>query len=135
MMEDAATAEISRSQLWHWAYHGAATTAGAKITVPYIDGILDEETAMVKKTGLDPKRVDLSARYLKDQIRAKALSDFLTSDLTCVVSFVLRCVEGLMGGTQGLLGGVRRVGTPREALSEAEFDKEFGASSCVEICN
>jgi malate synthase len=43
---------------------------------------LDEETVKVKKTGLDAKRVELSARYLKEQIRQKAVSDFLTSDLT-----------------------------------------------------
>lgn len=120
MMEDAATAEISRSQLWHWAYHGAATTAGAKITVPYIDAILDQETATVKKTGLDPKRVDLSARYLKDQIRAKALSDFLTSDLTCVFSFRFLGGAGLTRWVQGLLGGVRGFGSPCEALSGAK---------------
>lgn len=83
-MEDAATAEISRSQLWHWAYHGASTVDGTKITAAYIDKILNEETIECKKTGLDAKRVDLSARYLKDQIRAKALSDFLTSDLMYV---------------------------------------------------
>ncbi|SCV69456.1 BQ2448_2476 [Microbotryum intermedium] len=82
MMEDAATAEISRSQLWHWNYHGASTGDGQKITTNYIDRILDEETKKVKATGLDARRVDISARYLKEQIRAKYLSDFLTSDLS-----------------------------------------------------
>ncbi|GAA6010445.1 hypothetical protein JCM10207_001308 [Rhodosporidiobolus poonsookiae] len=81
LMEDAATAEISRSQLWHWVRHGASTTDGHKITTGYVDKILDEETEKAKK-GLDAKRVDLCARYLKDQIRAEKLSDFLTSDLT-----------------------------------------------------
>ncbi|ORY47200.1 malate synthase, partial [Leucosporidium creatinivorum] len=82
MMEDAATAEISRCQLWSWVYHGSSTVEGKKITTTYVDKILDEETAKCKKTGLDSKRVDLSARYLKEQIRQKAVSDFLTSDLT-----------------------------------------------------
>ncbi|KAL8292757.1 hypothetical protein RQP46_001369 [Phenoliferia psychrophenolica] len=82
MMEDAATAEISRVQLWHWCHHGASTTDGTKITIPYVDQILSEEIVHVKKTGLDAKRVDISAAYLRDQIRNKALSDFLTTDLT-----------------------------------------------------
>jgi malate synthase len=92
MMEDAATAEISRSQLWFWVFHGCTTDKGTKITASYIDKILDEETAIVKKTGLDAGRTDLSARYLKDQIRSKALSDFLTTDLTYVppLLFTLR---------------------------------------------
>jgi len=47
-----------------------------------VDKILDEEVVAVKKTGLDAKRVDISARYLKEQIRGKALTDFLTTDLT-----------------------------------------------------
>lgn len=81
LMEDAATAEISRSQLWHWVKHGASTTEGQKITVGFVDKILDEETQKTKKGGLDAKRVDLCARYLKDQIRAPLLSDFLTTDL------------------------------------------------------
>ncbi|GAA5921118.1 hypothetical protein JCM1841_002425 [Sporobolomyces salmonicolor] len=82
LMEDAATAEISRSQLWHWVKHSASTQDGHKITVGYVDKILDEETAKTKKSGLDEKRVDLCARYLKEQIRADKLSDFLTTDLT-----------------------------------------------------
>lgn len=82
MMEDAATAEISRSQLWHWVYHGASTTDGKKITVAYVDNILDEETKKVKATGLDAHRIDISAKYLREQIRNKALTDFLTSDLS-----------------------------------------------------
>jgi len=82
LMEDAATAEISRSQLWHWVKHGASTQDGHKITVALVDKILDEETLKTKKSGLDAKRVDLCARYLKEQIRADKLSDFLTTDLT-----------------------------------------------------
>lgn len=83
MMEDAATAEISRCQLWSWVYHKSKTADGKTITTSLVDRILDEETAKVKKdAGLDPKRVELSARYLKEQIRAKAPTEFLTSDLT-----------------------------------------------------
>lgn len=85
-LADAATAEISRSQLWHWVKHGASTQDGQKITVGLVDKILDEETAKTKKSGLDAKRVDLCARYLKEQIRADKLSDFLTTDLTYVCS-------------------------------------------------
>jgi len=32
LMEDAATAEIARAQLWQWAHHGSSTSSGKKIT-------------------------------------------------------------------------------------------------------
>ncbi|KAM0790986.1 Malate synthase, glyoxysomal [Microbotryomycetes sp. NB124-2] len=82
MMEDAATAEISRTQLWSWVYHGATTAEGKQITTSLVDKILDEETEKTKKTGLNARRVDIAARYLKEQIRAKVPTEFLTSDLT-----------------------------------------------------
>ena len=33
LMEDAATAEICRAQLWQWLHHGARTSDGAPVTV------------------------------------------------------------------------------------------------------
>ena len=32
LMEDTATAEISRSQLWQWLHHGVTLTDGRKVT-------------------------------------------------------------------------------------------------------
>ena len=79
-MEDAATAEISRISLWQWVFHGASTVDGKKITPQYIDELLADEAK--KLTKLDPKAVDLSRRYLSQQVRAKKPSEFLTTDLT-----------------------------------------------------
>jgi len=82
MMEDAATAEIARSQLWQWTHHGAKTDQGKKITVEFLSTFLDEEAERVKKDiKLDASKVDFSKNYLADQIRLPLLSDFLTSDL------------------------------------------------------
>ena len=36
LMEDAATAEISRTQVWQWMHHGAQLSNGQKITAPMI---------------------------------------------------------------------------------------------------
>ena len=43
LMEDAATAEISRSQLWQWRRHGASITDGAKIEDGLLERLFDEE--------------------------------------------------------------------------------------------
>jgi malate synthase len=43
LMEDAATAEICRAQLWQWLHHGARTSDGAPITPERFDRLLTEE--------------------------------------------------------------------------------------------
>lgn len=50
LMEDAATAEISRSQLWQWAKHQAVTQNGRRITGNYLLHVLDEELGKIKVT-------------------------------------------------------------------------------------
>ncbi|POV96213.1 hypothetical protein PSHT_15244 [Puccinia striiformis] len=58
LMEDAATAEIARLQIWQWL--------DMKVTAEWIDQILEEETVQAKKTtakGLDPAKVDIAKRY------------------------------------------------------------------------
>lgn len=84
LMEDAATAEIARVQIWQWVHYGATTDTQRKITAEWVDQILDEEATKAKKTSaknLDPTKVDLAKRYMSAQARAPAPDDFLTSAL------------------------------------------------------
>lgn len=62
MMEDAATAEISRSQLWQWARHGTETAEGKKVTPQYMLQLLDEETNKIKQK--------LGAKYASTKFEA-----------------------------------------------------------------
>ena len=48
LMEDAATAEISRSQLWQWRKHGASITGGARIEDELLERLFDEEMAAIR---------------------------------------------------------------------------------------
>ena len=43
LMEDAATAEISRALVWHWIRHGAALEDGRRVTADLFRGIVQEE--------------------------------------------------------------------------------------------
>ncbi len=43
LMEDAATAEICRAQLWQWLHHGARTSDGVAVTPERFDRLLTEE--------------------------------------------------------------------------------------------
>ncbi|MGM7774529.1 malate synthase A [Arthrobacter sp. KNU-44] len=49
LMEDAATAEISRSQLWQWIYSHAITDTGELITREWVNDLLDEEFARLER--------------------------------------------------------------------------------------
>jgi malate synthase len=51
LMEDAATAEISRSQVWQWVHHGAKTIEGTAITKDAIRAIGRDEVARLDGPG------------------------------------------------------------------------------------
>jgi malate synthase len=78
LMEDAATAEIARSQLWQWIRHGAQTEDGKSITRERCRGILAEETAVLVSAGADPARLATAAELLDGLFSAEQFPEFLT---------------------------------------------------------
>jgi malate synthase len=50
LMEDTATSEISRSQVWQWAHHGASINGGLRITGELVRKWEDEELQKVEET-------------------------------------------------------------------------------------
>ena len=49
LMEDAATAEISRSQIWQWVTNGATLPDGAKIGPDYVRTAAEQEMARMRE--------------------------------------------------------------------------------------
>jgi malate synthase len=49
LMEDAATAEISRTQIWQWVHHEAALDDGRPITADLVRALEDEELAKLRQ--------------------------------------------------------------------------------------
>jgi malate synthase len=49
LMEDAATAEISRAQIWQWLRYGAVLDNGVKVTPEFFNRALDEEMERVER--------------------------------------------------------------------------------------
>jgi malate synthase len=74
LMEDAATAEISRTQLWQWVHHGAKLDDGRVIDAALYGRIRDEELARIG----DEPHVRTAARLFDELILAGELADFLT---------------------------------------------------------
>ena len=48
-MEDAATAEISRSQVWQWIFNGAALDTGEVVTRELVERVVEEEYAALRE--------------------------------------------------------------------------------------
>jgi malate synthase len=50
LMEDTATAEIARSQLWQWRRHGTAVAGGGRLTDTWLRRVIDEELDRIRET-------------------------------------------------------------------------------------
>src|SRR5205085_11811180 len=49
LMEDAATAEISRAQLWQWVRHGTRTAEGRTVSIELIETLVADELARIRE--------------------------------------------------------------------------------------
>ncbi len=79
LMEDAATVEISRSQLWQWIQRKAQLSDGRTITADLFMQMLDEELSAIKASyGATPHRLDEAAAILKRVVLSQEFIDFVT---------------------------------------------------------
>jgi malate synthase len=78
LMEDAATAEIARSQLWQWIRHRAETESGEPVTVEQCRAMLREESARLSAEGADPARLASAGELLDGLFSAEVFPEFLT---------------------------------------------------------
>ena len=76
LMEDAATAEISRTQLWQWIRNGATTEDGEPVTRERYAQIRDEELAELGGAGTG--RFGDAAAILDELVLAQEFAPFLT---------------------------------------------------------
>ncbi|KAJ3836129.1 malate synthase [Lentinula raphanica] len=83
LMEDAATAEITRVQLWQWVKYNSRLDSGQYITAEYVEKLIDELAPDVSKIypGVKEDNLKIAVDYLKGQIKKEWPSEFLTSDL------------------------------------------------------
>ena len=80
LMEDAATAEISRAQLWQWLHHdGLRLEDGRSINFDLFDGVLAGCAARLPQSGLPGQsRVGEAIAMLGELTHAHELAEFLT---------------------------------------------------------
>jgi malate synthase len=73
LMEDAATAEISRTQIWQWIHHGAKLDDGRTVDAELYARLRDEELASMQSP-----HATRAASIFDQLILADELADFLT---------------------------------------------------------
>ncbi|GGW53929.1 malate synthase A [Alishewanella tabrizica] len=82
LMEDAATAEISRTSIWQWIKHGKSLSNGKLITATLFASFLEEEAKVVlAEVGVDVwqnQNFERAKTLLLDITTAETLVDFLT---------------------------------------------------------
>ncbi len=78
LMEDAATAEIARSQLWQWIRHAARTEDGKPVTLERCRRMLREETEKLVREGGDEERLASAGELLDGLFSAQVFPEFLT---------------------------------------------------------
>ena len=77
LMEDAATAEISRSQIWQWVHNDARLSDGTVITDALVRQVLDEEVANIRAQGVSGK-LDEARQLFETVALSDDFADFLT---------------------------------------------------------
>ena len=78
LMEDAATAEVSRSQLWQWCRHGVQTEEGKRVDKAYALRLLREEAEKLASKAPKGNKFQLAAKYFEGQVTGEDYAEFLT---------------------------------------------------------
>ena len=82
LMEDAATAEISRTQVWQWMHHGALLSNGQKITAPMIrstiKSVIEQIRTSVGAERYDKSKFPQAAQIFEQMMIHPECKEFLT---------------------------------------------------------
>src|SRR6266704_2802923 len=81
LMEDAATAEISRSQVWQWLHNDVTLDEGAPVTQALVQQMIGEELGLISEqygSAFDAAQFDQAVALFKEVALADDYVDFLT---------------------------------------------------------
>ncbi len=78
LMEDAATAEISRTQIWQWLHHQAKLPDGSVITEELVSSVLGRTENDLVAAGYDAKILQAARGVFEETALANEMPPFLT---------------------------------------------------------
>jgi malate synthase len=82
LMEDAATAEISRSQVWQWARHGAHLSNGQQVTADLVRQVVHEQVETLRQQlgdQFENRKFTLAAQLLERMMTDSEYAEWLTT--------------------------------------------------------
>jgi len=77
LMEDAATAEICRAQVWQWVKHGARLSGGRRVTAEFVKEIMEQQRARLS-AHVPARELVLASQLYEEMILSPEFQDFLT---------------------------------------------------------
>lgn len=81
LMEDVATAEIARSQVWQWVHHAVALDDGRTVTAALVEELIDQELAAIRAAAgdaFDAAAYDQATALFREVALADPYVEFLT---------------------------------------------------------
>lgn len=82
LMEDAATAEISRSQVWQWVRHGARMEDGREVSRALVSTTIDEVVEGIRLAvgpeQFDAGRFDVASKLFEEMMISPEFPEFMT---------------------------------------------------------
>jgi malate synthase len=81
LMEDAATAEISRSQIWQWIHNDVILDDGPQVTKDVVERMIDEELVKIRELAgddFDPAMYGQAVALFTEVALADSFAEFLT---------------------------------------------------------
>ena len=78
LMEDAATAEISRAQIWQWIHHRASLDDGTTVTPELVQRVMAEELAALRSADVN-NRLNEAAELFQQLVMEPSCAEFLTT--------------------------------------------------------
>jgi malate synthase len=81
LMEDAATAEISRSQVWQWLHNDVVLADGPTVTTDLVERVIAEELGSIRSQlgdGFNEARYEQATALFKEVALADDYAEFLT---------------------------------------------------------
>jgi len=81
LMEDAATAEICRAQVWQWVRHGAKLSDGTPVTAELVRRLTEERVGKLRGEGgglIQPETLAKAAEMFQEMMTTRDFPEFLT---------------------------------------------------------
>jgi malate synthase len=90
LMEDVATAEVARCQVWQWVHHGVLLDGTTPATSALVEQVLDEEASVLTDAGQDEALVRAAVEVFRAVALAAVLPPFLTLEALPLLDTPLR---------------------------------------------